>query len=217
MEATVKDMKHLSEYVVKQYNFLYPDSERAMRRAIRNWITIREDSLNELNCFFSENELTLLISLANYDVELESTSTEQHDVEDDLGTYIKCLSIHHPAEEKCHQLEESLGVSLRDLEKKTERLTSAQSYVVLDWIYNYWRNSSYYNKPISEYIQRMVTKIEDPITELRSELNMLILESENSPSEELDEQIRVKTEQLCQVLLKDLNNKGWFPNGIGGS
>ena len=134
----------LNENSIDQVKNLYPTQKEGLKQAVENYLIIRQGTINELKGRFNREELISIVDIHNattYESRFTSPSILQAHIED--GELYESVCSRH-------------GADLKGLIDKIQKLTHAQSLVLIEEAWRFWYGSEEGSKDLENFVSKFL-------------------------------------------------------------
>ncbi|GMQ57019.1 hypothetical protein AN1V17_14130 [Vallitalea sediminicola] len=185
----------VSKELLKEYDKYYSDVYKGLELGINAWISIRRDTINEMNGFFTKDEVKFLIEFVKdidhiecyYDLPINLIITEEE---------LSCRDIESIA--KRH------NINYHDFCDKVRNIGMGKSTAILDWANAYWSNGIFREITMDDYIKILTEKSKG--SKVLDKIDKVYFDNKNLEESETNKRLKeAVSESDINTLLDELH------------
>lgn len=185
----------VSKKLLKEYDKYYSDVYKGLELGINAWISIRRDTINEMNGFFTKDEVKFLIEFVKdidhiecyYDLPIDLIITEEE---------LSCRAIESIA--KKH------NINYHDFCDKVRNIGMGKSTAILDWANAYWTNGTFSEITMDDYIKILTEKSKG--RKVLDKIDKVYFDNKNLEESEINRRLKeMVSESDINTLLDELH------------
>jgi hypothetical protein len=184
----------VSKELLEKYEKYYSDVNKGLELGINSWINIRRDTINEMNGFFTKDEVKFLIEFVKdinyiecyYDLPIDLIMLEEE---------LSCRDIESIAEKH--------NINYNDFCDKIRNIGIGKSMAILDWANAYWANGTFSEVTMDDYIKILTEKSKG--RKVLDKIDKIHFESKHLQESEINRRLQAEvTESDINTLLDEL-------------